>query len=237
MNSVHFGERQNSSGDTVGVRRSAVSATNDEVTIHTNGNSNTDHQSPQSSYRVSPYDSIVSENIMGDDRTIDAAVVEEIVEDNNLLIAASHEHNSPASSSHRLININDSGRNNNATPNVSAEAQLIPVAVSNQNHIPEVEPEVDIEEVHVQHDRNNMSTISALTTNTTSIDQQDTKQPPSASAPRVATAVVNDDTQRHHQPTGGLPYPPIHPTFSTPAAAAFAALPPAYTQWHSVRTT
>ena len=221
-NMARHGEFVESTDSSRATHRPAASTTNDEIETYTNDISNTE-QGPPISYRVSPYDTIVSENLLGDDRTIDAAVVEEIIDDHNhVTIPASHEHSSPASSSHRRIDINN-GRNNNVAANFSAEAQLIPVVVSNQNIIPEVEPEVDIEEVRVEHDRNNMSTISALTTNTTSIDQQDTKQPPSSSTPRVAAAVVNDETQRR-QPS--LPYPPINPNFTVSAAAAFAALPP-----------
>ena len=75
-NSIHQGEYHNIIED---MHRPDVSATNDEVDIYTIGNGNID-RIPPTSHRLSPYDTNGSENLLNDDQTIDAAVVEEIRE-------------------------------------------------------------------------------------------------------------------------------------------------------------
>jgi hypothetical protein len=159
--------------------------------------------------RASPYGTIsnyemmiadgASDSIL-DDRTIDAAAVEEILDDDAPLPLQAVVEGSPNSSTHP-----------NNYEQALAQAQALPVHVVANNIIPEVEPEVDIEEVRVVHDASRISAVSALTwtsTNTYSSDQYDTKLPPVT--PCVAAAACNGGEN------GRLRYSPITAPPSVP---------------------
>jgi hypothetical protein len=119
----------------------------------------------------STYGMMMTESASGssnvDDGTIDAAVVEEIIDG---FVPSPLLSSSPQS--HEF-----------AARNASVEAQ--PVLATNM--IPEVEPEVDIEEIHVRYDASHISTVSALTTTSANtMDAMDTKLPPTIT-PLIAT--------------------------------------------------
>jgi hypothetical protein len=211
--SIHQVNRHNSNTE-------VTTSTSDAVRRNNNA-------TPPSLNRISPYDTIMNDSVAIDDETIDAAVVEEIIDDgNNVVPVLLSPEGGPLSAS-----IDCERDNNNTTAlqtatnniNVSTEAQLIPHAVSNHMVIPEVEPEVDIEEIHVINDRN-VSTISALTNTSISVlDHQDTKEPPSAPRVAAATAPSNDfvgewmERPQHHDQ---------HLSYSPFVTSGFAAMPP-----------
>jgi hypothetical protein len=115
--------------------------------------------------------------------TIDAAVVEEIVDEEFVP--------SPPLSSSPL--------SNELPRNSSAEAH--PVVATN-NMIPEVEPEVDIEEIHVRYDASHISAVSALTTTSNvTFDAGDSKLP-------ATSLVATEATTPRYSPIAAPPLMP-----------------------------